>query len=87
MRVEPGIGPRQSKPSVSHRDTSQRRAVVENRGHGYTIEIVWHRRKTRPQLEKTNINPWYWEKPVYSTQIEWRGRVFEIAKEGRMIPT
>jgi hypothetical protein len=23
---------------------------------GYTVEIVWHRRETRRQTEKTNIN-------------------------------
>ena len=29
----------------------------------------WHCRETRRQTEKTNLNLWYLEKPVYSTQF------------------
>jgi hypothetical protein len=36
---------------------------------GYRVEIVWHRRETRRQTEKTNLNLSYREKPVYSTQF------------------
>ena len=32
------------------------------------VEILWHRRETRRLREKTNLNLWYLEKPVYSTQ-------------------
>ena len=32
------------------------------------VEISWHRRETRRQTEKTNPQPKYREKPVYSTQ-------------------
>jgi hypothetical protein len=43
--------------------------LVENRISGFTAEIVWHRRETRRQIEKTNFNLWYQEKPVYSTHF------------------
>jgi hypothetical protein len=32
------------------------------------VEILWHRRETRRQTEKTNFNLQRREKPVYSTQ-------------------
>jgi len=30
-------------------------------------EILWHRRETRRQTEKTNVSLKPWEAPVYST--------------------
>jgi len=35
---------------------------------GNMFEMLWRRRKTRRQTEKTSINLRYLEKPVYSTQ-------------------
>ena len=35
----------------------------------FMIEILWHRRKTRPKTEKTNLNLQHREKSVYSTQL------------------
>ncbi|MDH4266069.1 MAG: hypothetical protein OEW45_10565 [Deltaproteobacteria bacterium] len=45
---------------------------------------MWHRRETRRQTEKTNLNLWYLEKPVYSTQLSIQctaldGREFNIS--------
>jgi hypothetical protein len=31
------------------------------------VEILWHRRETRRQTEKTKLNLKHWKKPVYST--------------------
>jgi hypothetical protein len=32
------------------------------------VEILWHRRETRRQTEKTKLNLKHWKKPVYSTK-------------------
>lgn len=32
------------------------------------VEILWHRRETRRQTEKTKLNLKHWKKPVYSTE-------------------
>jgi len=42
------------------------------RGRGTTegmAEILWHRRETRRQTEKTNVSLRPWEAAVYSTEI------------------
>jgi hypothetical protein len=33
------------------------------------VKILWHRRETRQHMEKTIINPRYFKKQVYSTQV------------------
>ncbi|MCL0065572.1 hypothetical protein M1N79_01620 [Dehalococcoidia bacterium] len=30
------------------------------------VEILWHRRETRRQMENTNFNLQHWEDPAYS---------------------
>jgi len=39
------------------------------------VEIVWHRRETRRQTEKTNLALQYLEKLICSTQKELAGGV------------
>jgi hypothetical protein len=36
---------------------------------GYMVKILWHRRETKRQMEKTNINLRYLNKLVYSISL------------------
>ncbi len=61
------------------------RGVSDNRE---MVEILWHRRETRRQTEKTNIDLYLREKLIYSPNNvrfgQWRRRS-KIAPEGRDI--
>jgi len=42
------------------------------------VEILWHRRETRRQTEKTKLNLKHWKKPVYSTKEYFKSIVKSI---------